>query len=260
MDRRLLFPLIAVTASAQQAPSPRAVQAEKALRSRVEQFYQFQVDKKYRQAEAFVAEDTKDLFIGGKKPDTLGFSIQKVELLDRNTKAKVTVKAKSSMMMIGVGRMPLEVNNLTLWKIEHGQWVWYVDAQAPVDTPFGKRQIAKGTTPPGAPPDLATLAKGGPDPGALTGQVEIDRASVVLTADQPASTVIVSNHMPGFVEVSVERPKTPGLSVEVDKPEVAADGKANVRIRRTENTTIDETVHILVSPLNLVYDVHVTSQ
>jgi hypothetical protein len=164
------------------------------------------------------------------------------------------------MMMIGVGRMPLEVNNLTLWKIEHGQWVWYVDAQAPVDTPFGKSQAARGSAPPGAPPDLATLAKGSPDAGSLTGQVEIDRTSVILTADKPASTVIISNHMPGYVGVSVERPKTPGLSIEVDKPEVSAGEKANVRIRRTEDTKIDETVHILVSPLNLVYDVHVTSQ
>ena len=57
IDRRFLFPVAAATAWAQQ-PSPATAEAEAALRARAEQFFQLQVDKKYRPAEAMVAEDT----------------------------------------------------------------------------------------------------------------------------------------------------------------------------------------------------------
>ncbi|MDE3197914.1 MAG: hypothetical protein KGN84_16315, partial [Acidobacteriota bacterium] len=100
MDRRLLFPAVAATAWAQQA-SPAAAEAEKALRDRVQQFYQLQVDKKYRQAEAIVADDTKDLYYEMGKPDIIAFSLGTVELLDGGMKANVLVKAKLRLLMAG---------------------------------------------------------------------------------------------------------------------------------------------------------------
>ena len=48
---------MAITAWAQQT-NPAASKAEKALRARAQQFFQLEVDKKYRQAEAFVAVET----------------------------------------------------------------------------------------------------------------------------------------------------------------------------------------------------------
>src|ERR1700691_5106919 len=93
IDRRFLFPVAAVTAWAQQ-PAPAAAEAEAALRARVEQFYQLQVDKKFRQAEALVAEESKDDYYNRSKPDIKGFSIQEIQLLDDNTRARVTLKGK----------------------------------------------------------------------------------------------------------------------------------------------------------------------
>ena len=72
MDRRLLFPAVADTAWAQQS-SPEAVAAEKALRERVQQFYQLQQDKKYRDAEAIVADDTKDSYYAARNPISTAF-------------------------------------------------------------------------------------------------------------------------------------------------------------------------------------------
>ena len=51
----------------------------------MQKFYQLQQDKKFREAEVFVADDTKDLYYNGKKPDIKGFSIEKVQLLPGNT-------------------------------------------------------------------------------------------------------------------------------------------------------------------------------
>src|SRR5580704_7107848 len=93
IDRRFLFPVAAATAWAQQ-PSPAAAEAEAALRARAEQFFQLQVDKKYRPAEAMVADDTKDLYYNGKKFNITSFSIEKIEMLDDNAHARLTIKAK----------------------------------------------------------------------------------------------------------------------------------------------------------------------
>ena len=94
MDRRLIFPAVAITAWAQQPP-PAPPEVEAALRARVEQFYQLEIDKKFRQAEAFVAEDTKDDYYNGSKPAIKASSIQKIEWSDNNTRARVTSKAKN---------------------------------------------------------------------------------------------------------------------------------------------------------------------
>jgi len=80
------FPAVAITAWAQQT-NPAAAKAEKALRARVEQFFQLQVDKKFRQVEPMVAADSKDLYYNASKPDLKAFEVQKVELLDHNTRA-----------------------------------------------------------------------------------------------------------------------------------------------------------------------------
>src|SRR5580692_1418161 len=93
IDRRFLFPVAAVTAWAQQ-PSPAVAEVEAALRARVEQYYQLQVDKKFRQAEAMVAEDSKDDYYNRAKQDIKSFSIQQIEFRRDNSRARVTLKAK----------------------------------------------------------------------------------------------------------------------------------------------------------------------
>src|ERR1700733_2047389 len=121
MDRRLLFPALAVSAWAQQ-PSPAQATAEKALRARVNQFYQLMLDKKYRVAEEMVASESKDDYYDGTKPDIKGFSIEKVELSDRNTRATVIVKWKLQTLFPGAGVMTFEFPATTWWKIENGKW------------------------------------------------------------------------------------------------------------------------------------------
>ncbi|MEP6714579.1 MAG: hypothetical protein ABJC09_03335 [Terriglobia bacterium] len=249
MDRRLLFPLVAVTASAQQ-PSPEAAAAEAALRARVDQFYKLQMDKKYRQAEAFVAEDTKDLYFAGRKPELLGFSILKVELMDGFVRAKVTIKAKSSMLVMGAGRLPFEVPTDTLWKIEDGKWMWYVDTQAALQTPFGDVKRA-GVSPSAALEDFANLAKG-PDLDA----VKIDRTAVTLAGAEANATAVISNGMPGFVDLSVQN-SISGLKVEIDQPHIPANGKATLRFSKAGDAKIDGVVRVTVSPLNTVFDIRV---
>ena len=93
MDRRLLLvPISALVAQAQS--SPDAVEAQKALRQRVEDFYKLQQEGKFRQSEAYVAESSRDDYYNARKQEVRDFTVEKLELSANNTRAKVTIKAK----------------------------------------------------------------------------------------------------------------------------------------------------------------------
>src|SRR5579863_5627310 len=144
MDRRLLFPAIAVTAWAQQV-SPEAAEAEKAVRARAEKFLQLEVDKNFRGAWALVADDTQDYFFNSGRPDIKSFVIENVELSDNNTRAKVTLKVKRMLNAPGMAGQLFDFPGISTWKLENGDWYWYID-QSGMDTPFGR--ISRAT--PGA--------------------------------------------------------------------------------------------------------------
>jgi hypothetical protein len=259
MDRRLLFPAVAITAWAQQT-SPQAAEAEKALRDRVQKFYQLQQDKKYREAEAMVAEDTKDLYYNGKKPDIRGFSIDKVELTDGNTKAKVTIRVKVLVLMYGAGAQIFDMPTPITWKLENGEWRWYVSEEARTMTPFGKMNLGdKGAT------DTKGEAPGGiehPDLNALLNQLSIDRTSIELTADAASQTATITNGLPGPLDLVVDPhvKAIKGLKVKVDKLHLDAGEKAFVNFQREGLVPISDVVDITAAPLNKVFSIVVTAK
>jgi hypothetical protein len=252
IDRRFLFPVAAVTAWAQQ-PSPAAAEAEAALRAKAEQFFQLQVDKKYRQGEALVAEDTKDLYYNGSRLNIESFSIQKIELLDDNTRAKVTIKAKVTHVAPGFGTMVFDTPSTTLWKLESGQWVYYIDQSAPIETPFGPVKRQEGG---GLPPVLSMMGKA-PDISRLQNMVKIDRNTVDLASDVPVQTVTVSNNLPGGVDLDFQAGKIAGLSAELEKKHLEAGETTVIRFRAAGKDKGGGVVHLMVSPIATQLDIRV---
>ena len=251
MDRRLIFPAVAMTAWAQQ-PAPAPPEVEAALRARVEQFFQLEVDKKFRQAEALVAEDSKDDFYDGAKPDIKSFSIQEIEWTDNNTRAKVILKRKVGVKT-PLGTQEFELRAITLWKMENGQWVWYIDHDAPRPSPFGliappPADAVKG--PPGAPPPPGKL-----DAAILMNQVTVDNTSVVLNSSNPIQVVTVSNSMPGSVTLGLREPLPGGIGVELEKVVLQPGEKGAVRFRLTGEVKGPTNVRVEVSPLGKVFDI-----
>ena len=262
MDRRLLFPAVAATAWAQQT-SPAAAEAEKALRDRVQQFYQLQVDKKYRQAEGMVADDTKDDYYNMRKPDIKGFTIGNVELLENNTFAKVLVKGKVVILMPGAGAQVLEFPTPTTWKIEHGEWRWYISEEARKSTPFGKMNTSDGTT------EVAKAhegeAPGGiehPDVGALQGKITIDTTNVELTRHKRDQSVTITNGLPGPLDLRIDphAEKIAGLKVTADKTHLESGQSAVVQFHLYGEKKLTDIVEIVGFPVNQVFDIQVTAK
>src|SRR5712692_6584417 len=96
---RASLALLLVSALWAQTPGDRfnkpPADVDEALRSRIAKFYQAHVDKKFRQADEYVAEDTKDFYYEASKPAYLDFEIKSIAYSDNFTKANVVVHCKT---------------------------------------------------------------------------------------------------------------------------------------------------------------------
>jgi hypothetical protein len=253
MDRRIIFFAIAVTASAQQ-PSPDAAAAEAALRARAQQFFDLQVTKKYRAAEPMVAADSQDTYYNGYKYNIRGFTIQRVEMLENNSQARVTIKAKVSFVAPGVPPMDVDAPIASLWKLENGQWVWFVDQAAGVETPFGV--IKPSSDAAGGPPSMSLNV---PDASMLQRSVTIDKVSVTVTRDTSPQTATISNQLPGPVDLELSSDSIPGLTTELEKKRLLPGETTLIRFRSTGEGKGRGTVHVMVSPIAAQLDIRVTA-
>lgn len=255
MRRRfLLVPALTLSAWAQQTP-PSASEAEAALRARVEQFYQLEVDKKFRQAEALLAEDSRDIFYNANKPVIQGFTIDRIELTENNTRADVYVKTKLTYVIPGFPPMIGETQVTSTWRVENGAWVQFIDPDAPIQTPFGKVKPAK----PGEKPDAIPRQFKVPDLATLSQMVKIDRNSIVLTRAEPVQTATISNGLAGGVDLKIASNGLGGVDAELDKTHLESGEKAVIRFRAKDDNHASGVVQVRVAPLGQTLAIQVTA-
>jgi len=198
---------------------------EEALRARITAFYQAHVDKKFRQADEYVAADTKDFYYEANKPAYLAFEIGKITYSDNFTKARAVVTCKIRFMIPGFGDDPVMAPVPSTWKVENGQWYWYVDQKAGRETPFGVMKPQEGAPSSGSFPSLASA----PSIEMLQKSVQADKNAVQLSAKEPSSDLVtISNKMPGNIWLQVDAPKTPGLEITLDRGELKTGEEAKI--------------------------------
>jgi len=260
----ILLPMIAVG----QLQTP-AEQAEVALRSRVKEFLQYHVEGNFRKAYDMVADDTKDEYFNSGKAQLESFKIDDVKLSDDLTKATVTTTL-SKMLMIAGQVIPMTSPSKTTWKIENGKWVWYNESKVSLGNP-----MAVGLPPPptaaAAPPsnndnnglpknfDEKTIAAEAQN---ILQQVGVDKKEVRLAIDKPSDDkVVFHNGMPGSVQVEVNVPNVPGLTVKLEKFAVTANGDVQVLFHYEPGKTVERrnpiTAQVIVQPLNQVFPIRV---
>ena len=159
-------------------PPPPGV--DEALRARIKEFYQLQVDAKYRQAEALVAEDSKDAYYNSQKPKYLNFEMRDIEYSNDFTHAKATVACETIVNIAGFTGTPLKIPMRTYWKLENGEWFWYLDNQQVRQTPFGPTVPSAGSRPAGSPPVLPPVLP--TNTGFVMGKVKADKGAAKAPA------------------------------------------------------------------------------
>jgi hypothetical protein len=256
IDRLFLFPVAAVSTVWAQQPSPAAAEAEAALRARVEQFYQFQVDKKFRQSESMVAEDSKDDYYNRAKQNIKRFSIEKIELMDDNTRATVTLKENIVLTAALIGSQAFDMPLIATWKVENGQWVWFLDPATKGQTPFGKFKAGPAEPATG---NLVPLPVPSIEIEALKTQVTVDRESVTLNAAHPEDAVTFTNHMPGSITLELTKPQMAAVSVDLEKSNLKAGETGTIQFRLSGEAKSSGIVRVVAAPLNQVFEIQVRS-
>jgi hypothetical protein len=216
------------------AQAPKAPpRVDKALRSRVQFFFQAHVDGKLRLADQAVAPDSKDIFFAMQKSRYFSCEIAKIDYLDNFKRAKVTVMCEEEFMMIGAGRVRLKMPRFSDWKIVRGKWYWYVDPNALRETPFGPMKPVTRTEAANSPP-TPLVVPAGPKQADLIRLVTADKTEVLLSRSEPSSDVVtITSRMRGWVTLSLEPPPLPGFEAKLDQKELKYGQQAQVTIRYT---------------------------
>jgi hypothetical protein len=251
MIKAFLIPLLAGALCAQQTAPP--ADPEAALRERVRQFYQLLSDKKFRQAEGMIAEDTRDDYYNARKQDIKGFTIEKIDLDKDNAHAKVVIKLKVLFLMPGAGAQTLEISPPSYWKMENGEWRWYIPEELKAATPFGKMRTGDSAAGEANTKGQAPGTIDNPDIKALLGQVTIDKDAVELGAETPDKAVTITNGTPGPVELHMDPhvQTIKGLEVKLDKTHLDKGEKTQIHLHYLGSGKISDVVEVTAAPLNV---------
>lgn len=205
--------------------APPAV--DRALRSRVQKFFQAHVEGKFRAADQYVAEDSKDFFFAMQKPRFLSIEIMKITYSNHFTRAQATVNCEEQVNIPGLP--PMKMPRTSLWKLVGGQWYWYVDANEPRRTPFGPM---KPLSPAGRGSSGPLQLPKGPAINEIQGGVRADKSEVRLSpATASSDEVTISNSLPGWVRMELRMLPVPGLEVKLDRRDVQPGQSAHVSFR-----------------------------
>ncbi|HTM47206.1 MAG TPA: hypothetical protein VL285_00900 [Bryobacteraceae bacterium] len=237
-------------------------EVDAALRERIGKFYQAHVDKKPRLAEPYVAEDTKDFFYETNKPPYLAFEIDRIVYSENFTKANAIVKCKMYVPMPGFTE-PIMVPTPSTWKVENGQWFWYVDTKHGKETPFGRMKAAEGT-PPGGGGGIPIMGSQADFQALWSQSVKADKSAVQLSATEDSSEeVTIASKMPGSVTLRLDYVKTPGFEATLDRAELKTGEQAKVRLRsqpKGKPAPMTAQVRVVIEPMNQTIPITVTIQ
>jgi hypothetical protein len=209
-----------------------------ALRARISKFFQAHVDKKFRLAEQIVAEDSKDYFFTMEKTGYLGFEIVKIDYSDNFTKAKVIVAAEMEWRTARTGKMIVKPPLASLWKVENGDWYWYIIPQKERETPFGKMKPGPDSSDVVVVPSILDALKG-VDVNQVLSQVQVSTNQVELKSYEPSSAdVTIENHMPGLITLRLDETGVTGLTAVLDKVAVGSNQSAHLSIKYAPENTV----------------------
>jgi hypothetical protein len=232
-------------AATQPAATQPAAEVDRALRERVTRFFQAHVDGRFRLADQYVAEDTKDLYFAMEKPRYQKFELGRITYSEDHTRATVVVNCER-VVSTPFGPMNFNMPQQTTWKLENGQWFWYLDPNL-VRTPFmGIRPAETPLKPPPGPAVPIRRPKAEEVLQRISSAVLCDKSEVRLTAQAPTAEVVLTNTMPGAVSLKIEAHQTPWLEAALDRQELAPKDAARLSLRYRPQAAVPAPVALVV--------------
>lgn len=250
------------SASAQDAPKPAAAApapqtlsaTEQAVKDRASGFYALQMEGKFRQAEAFVCEDSKDRFYSSRKRRWRSADIVTVRT-EADGKTVLVTTGLGTDQTTPSGIVQVTFPSTTYWRQEEGAWCLHIPEPkgSGVATPFGtmnSSDTTSGTTgrPAGPlkmnPVSLDTVLRG----------VKVDREELKLNAGGASTDqVVITNTLPGSVEIELIPAAVPGLKLTLSATKLKAKETATLTATFTPSGSAKlppAEARLVVQPLN----------
>ena len=195
----------------------------KALIANVAKFYQLQVEGKFRQCIPLVADSSQDDYFNAQKSKFREFEILKVDYKDNFKKAIVTLTVGITYVFHGEA-VPLKAPIASSWKLDKGQWKWYLDKESAAGTPFGGFKAG-----PGDPESkLVTRPQSAAD---VIAQVKMDKQDLMLSSFADSKEeILITNNMQGEVSLMLDYETLPGMTIALEKSELKAGEKTRILI------------------------------
>jgi hypothetical protein len=232
---------------------------EEALRVRVSAFFQAQVEGKFRQAEQYVAEDSKDSYYEMSKTKYLKYEIRNINYSDNFTKAVVLVLTHAYVVIPGFEGQAAPLPVKTNWVLADGKWWWHVDPADLNMTPFGKMNPGPYPDPNAAGP--STTSQPATVESVLSG-IKMNKGMAQLKSKEASSDQIeISNGLSGTLWVTLNPIDVPGLQIKFKPAEMKKGEKTVVSFHyEPQGTTPPRGVQIylIVNPIHYVIPIYVT--
>jgi hypothetical protein len=132
-----------------------------------------------------------------------------------------------------MARFPVKMPISTLWKLENGEWFWYLEPRPPGGrTFFGKSDApveSAPATPSGGASSAAVIPPRMLDVSDVLNQVKVSPTEVRLSSFEPASAAVtISNRMPGVIKLSLSYAGFPGFTASLDRATLGAGESAKI--------------------------------
>ena len=231
--------------AADEAAGKPPADVDKALRARIAEFFQYHVQGKFRQAEALVADDSKDFFYNSNKQRYLSFTIRSISYSQGFTRARAVVVCEQ-FVPFGLSGGPLKIPTPSDFKLVDGQWYWFVDQEQLRHTPIALARL--GQNPPAAASKAEEMLR------TVSAHVQADKQSVSL---KPGSSdqVTITCDTPGALSISLFNDAA-GVSVSLDWVDVKIGEKAVVTLKAAP-TAQPGVISMRVQPTNLIIPVQI---
>jgi hypothetical protein len=232
---------------------------EEALRARVSAFFQAQVEGKFRQAEQYVAEDSKDSYYEMNKTRYVKYEIRNINYSNNFSKAIVLVLTHAYVAIPGfegkLAPLPLKTN----WILADGQWRWHVDPADTKVTPFGKMNPGPYPDPNAAGP--STTSQPATVESVLSG-IRVDKRMAQLKSKEASSDRIeILNGLSGTLSVTLNPIDVPGLQIKFEPMEMKKGEKTVVSFHYEPQDTIPPSgiqIYLIVNPIHYVIPIYIS--
>lgn len=202
---------------------------EEALRDRVAKFYALHKEGKFRQAEAFVCEDSKDAFYDSDKRRWASLEIMRVTFAGDFNAAKVLVSLGTELNT-RTGKIPALYPATVSWKLDSGAWCYHIPpaSQSDTVTPFGVMRQAKESE------NVRVTLPPPPTPAARTAVLSAIKLSknqlVVKGYEKSEDSLEIYNGMPGQMRLELQTTGLKGLKWDLTKTVLGPGERAALKV------------------------------